>query len=1027
MSTEAQPMYRRGRTTLLRAAATTPDPDQECWPDFSDVSGCRAWLGWLCSARPDVVEAIRVASPRLGEQIERAHSGARLPARQVQRATLSALRYVQRATGRHTPFGLFAGIAPAHFGDVAAVRSGSAHLPVAGVDTQWLAAVTEHLEAYPELLAQVLVVRSNLAEIRGRGLETPYGPDWVRIAISPKVAASIWQLAQDPVRFGDLVDKLRAEFPTTGPHSDPSALLTELVSQGLLITSLRAPMTSTDPLGELLGELRELPPASLESVAWLVDELRGVQWLLRYHNTTPLAGRAEVRATLVRRINRVSRELERLHPVMNREIAVGRSALAVNLRLDTEVTVPEHVAEQMEAAAGALMRLTRHPTGTPVWRDYYTRFCERYGTHTLVPLLELVDPAAGIGFPADYPNSILTTPTDGITARDEKLLALAWQAMADGAREIVLDTDTLTALTIGSSNTPVRGAPHVELAARIHAADLDALDRGDYLITVTPGRSAGTFTSRFSTIAPDAQLADTYRHVPTAVDGALPVQLSFPPRHPHAQNISRVPAYLPHLLPLGEHRAHTSRALDLADLAVTATGDGLRLVELAHRRVIEPQAFHALDPAKQPPLARFLIHLSRALDAAWTEFDWGPLAADLPYLPRVRHQRAILAPARWRLTADDLPAHSDGEEWEAALVRWRRRWGCPDVVELVDYDRTLPLDLDVAAHVEILRTHLAQTKHAVLTERLGPGGWIDHRAHEIVLPLFTTRPPRPAPNMTGRPLLMNRAHGQSPGSPAARWFNAKIHTHPGMLDELITELPELFAGELEPGYWFIRYRNPRETDHLRLRIPTPNLAGHAHALVTVGGWAQQLRDVGKIERLVVDTYYPETGRYGTGDALAAAERVFVADSHAVTAQLQHLPERVIPRRALVALNMLATVHGFLGDPDAAIRWLLSRPVPGPLGPDRESLRQSVAFLGPDGPDASALPDSVARTWRTRAGSLNQYRAALPAAADLDTVLGSLLHMHHNRLVGIDRPNETDCRRVARHTALAWATHRPATR
>src|SRR2546430_1408691 len=90
--------------------------------NLPDAPGCRAWLGWLCGARPDVVEAIRVASPRLVEQIVRVHGGAELSARQVRRVTMSALRYVQRATGRHTPFGLFAGIAPARIGDGAAVR-----------------------------------------------------------------------------------------------------------------------------------------------------------------------------------------------------------------------------------------------------------------------------------------------------------------------------------------------------------------------------------------------------------------------------------------------------------------------------------------------------------------------------------------------------------------------------------------------------------------------------------------------------------------------------------------------------------------------------------------------------------------------------------------------------------------------------------------------------------------------------------------------------------------------------------------
>ncbi|MDH6435699.1 thiopeptide-type bacteriocin biosynthesis protein [Streptomyces sp. SAI-144] len=40
--------------------------------------------------------------------------------------------------------------------------------------------------------------------------------------------------------------------------------------------------------------------------------------------------------------------------------------------------------------------------------------------------------------------------------------------------------------------------------------------------------------------------------------------------------------------------------------------------------------------------------------------------------------------------------------------------------------------------------------------------------------------------------------------------------------------------------------------------------------------------------------------------------------------------------------------------------------------------------------------------------------------DLDSVLESLLHMHHNRLRGLDREDERICRRLARQSAVAWA-------
>ncbi|MEU6709000.1 lantibiotic dehydratase [Streptomyces wuyuanensis] len=152
---------------------------------------------------------------------------------------------------------------------------------------------------------------------------------------------------------------------------------------------------------------------------------------------------------------------------------------------------------------------------------------------------------------------------------------------------------------------------------------------------------------------------------------------------PHTENVCRIPAYLPHVIPLGEHRGPDEMVIELDDLAVTATHSRLHLVSLSRRRVIEPQVFHAMALEKQPPpLARFLAHLPRAFNAAWTGFDWGREALRLPYLPRVRFGRTILCPARWYLTRADLPTHGDLAAWHQALGQWRKRWDCPETVEL---------------------------------------------------------------------------------------------------------------------------------------------------------------------------------------------------------------------------------------------------------------------------------------------------------------------------------------------------------
>jgi thiopeptide-type bacteriocin biosynthesis protein len=49
---------------------------------------------------------------------------------------------------------------------------------------------------------------------------------------------------------------------------------------------------------------------------------------------------------------------------------------------------------------------------------------------------------------------------------------------------------------------------------------------------------------------------------------------------------------------------------------------------------------------------------------------------------------------------------------------------------------------------------------------------------------------------------------------------------------------------------------------------------------------------------------------------------------------------------------------------------------------------------------------------------------LPPDTDIDTILEALLHMHHNRALGIDRDGEATCRRLARQAALTWIAQQP---
>jgi hypothetical protein len=155
--------------------------------------------------------------------------------------------------------------------------------------------------------------------------------------------------------------------------------------------------------------------------------------------------------------------------------------------------------------------------------------------------------------------------------------------------------------------------------------------------------------------------------------------------------------------------------------------------------------------------------------------EWGPAAKGLPFLPALRYGRTLLSPARWRLSAAELPdRNATWEQWDQALTDWRQATTCPTAVLLGIGDQTLALDLGEAAHRALLRDHLTRQPTAVLRTAPGADAWIGGYPHEIVIPLYATGPRPAAPRLSSPPVDV-RTHGRLPGSDR---YYLKIYARP---------------------------------------------------------------------------------------------------------------------------------------------------------------------------------------------------------------------------------------------------------
>lgn len=1014
-------MYQYLDAAILRAVAWPPGHPIPSWPDLTgEAEAAASWRPWLEQALriPGFAAALEQATPVLARRVRDIYEGRELPENAVRKAVMAVMRYVLRASGRATPFGLFAGVAPAEVAETTAVRLSTRHRAIAGPTAEWLTAVIERLEAEPALQphltvqAHALVVERDghlVLEHRSSGT-SGRAPAHVRVRASTPVTSAM-DAARSPILLADLAEELATEFRGV-PAGVIARLLAGLVDQRFLVTSLRPPMTTTDPLGHLLAAL---PAETVPAAAWAVRQLGEIADGVARHNTAPTPDIAHT-------------ERGRLTAAMRNLAPASGPTLTVDLRLEGGVRIPRPVAEEAARAASVLTKLAGRPALSAAWVTWHGRFLERYGPRALVPLLAAVDGDIGLGYPAGFLGAPTAPTGRTLTERDAKLLALAQHAALRRQHDIALDETTLSDLANPVLNAPVQ--PTTELTVRVHATSRRAVDAGDFTLAIVGvSRAAGTTVGRFLNLLDTGdreRMAKTLATAPGTNEGALTVQISAPPLYASAENVARTPRVLPTLLALGECRDHGDETgIRLEDIAVTADVDRLYLVSVSRRRPLEFVTLNAVEPTRYThPLVRFLTEATVALSIPCTPFDWGA-AAELPFLPALRHGRTILSPARWRLMATDL-ASDDAEwtEWDESLAAWRNQVAAPSTVYVGDGDQRVRLNLAESSHRALLRAHVQREGTAVLRAEpaAGAAGWAGGRVHEIVIPMAGAGKPRPAPRWLDAGEAAGRDHGHLPGC-GGRFF-VKLYARPQHYGSILTRHLPALLGEVgdEVRWWFLHYRDPE--DHLRLRLSVP-IGAAATVTAAIGAWSQRLRRAGLVARVQWDTDFPETVRFGGVAAMDSAEAYFAADSKAAVAQIAASAAKGGPdAAALTAASMLDLATGLIGNPAEAMTWLITHTRTTTTPPARPLYSQAVTLANPNHHRQFASQpggEQTVTSWSRRRDALAAYRTTLEqtGTADATTLLPELPHLHHTRIAGVAPEAERQCLHLARAAALSW--------
>jgi thiopeptide-type bacteriocin biosynthesis protein len=1026
---------------------------------------CAALLLQLAE-RLDVRQALAIASPSLLKGLERLLQGTGKKTRET-RLQVGLLRYLTRMSTRPTPFGLFAGVGVGRFAQHTDLCLGET--AIAGFrtrpDMHWLLSLLQVLEKDPGLVAQLKVRLNQTAYLAGGRARLPfadtYGAQDTR-AISLRATAvvrTVFALAQQSLTYAELQAALQEAFPRA-TSEQVERVLWQLWEHGFLISELHPPLTNARPGEYVLAHLDALQGAD-ELKTRLARVLEGVSALDRAGIGAPVS----MIAALVQ-------DQEKLAPAESKDTPRGDMRV-LPLQVDSALQVKApflhgSIGQAAARAATFLLRTTPLPTGSQSLQEYRLLFLEKYGEQAEVPLLDLLSPENGLDAPPGYrrpprsyerPSSL---PPPTTSSRDQVLLRLVTDAVNQRSQEVELTEEVQRQLERWSPKR--EDAPlSLEIYLQIHARSCAAIDRGEWTAVIgsncgsqSAGRSFGRFFDLLGEQGIEA-LRDLAAHEEALLPDVIFAELSYQPWQARQANVAVRPPLRAYEIAIGTTPSVPSeRVLPLSDLVVGIHHGRFTVRSLRLGKQVRVGQSHMLNSSLAPNVCRFLTDIANDGFPLLSSFDWGFLT-DAPFLPRLVIKigpaaKLVITPAGWRLQAETILPLGEGSAeacWFRGLQQWRTQWRVPRYVYLVEGDNRLLLDLENPLMAAQLRENLRMLKehtHLTLDELLPDFAhlWLHDEQDagyfsEIVVPLLRADALDPASSASRsdaqeKPLAPRGLvipHSERQRFPGEEWIYLKLYAALSQHEELLAgpmrEVVSLLQErQLLDRWFFIRYNDPEP--HLRLRFRAQDMTGIESILALTLPWGVQLARNGLIQRFSLDTYEREVERYGGPEAIDVLEQVFTVDSTLVSNLVASRYEHRLTLDSL-AVAVFTLDHFFTSwgcTFQRRLEWARQASEKYAWSSEYHADRKRYCDLLAPGEqlDASlaeqrALLRDLVRPLEALFGELGAQVHQLAEAEKLwipeTSLLGSLAHMHLNRLLGIDRNQENQVYAFWRHT------------
>lgn len=932
------------------------------------------------------------------------------------------LYYLIRGSSRPTPFGLFTNVFLGNFEDKIDLKFNKSDISFkARANLSWISEIVSKLEKNESIIKKSYLIAN--PEIIKKGDRIFITKENVSKSIKLTTTINlIFDLLENKrVTYKKIFNNLFKRYPLQ--KKEIKLLIFKLINESFIITDLTPSFIEIDPLLYLTKKLHN---TELGIKLSLINEK------IRLLNKMQFDNFEANYISIMESINKLTNS-QHTSPLRFETISLKK-----------RVILPRHIGVNAAELAETLLRLSSSPKGYLNIDIYKNRFEEKYGTKRMVNLLELLNNQLGLGSPY--------TSKDGVIEENKKLkerninstlINLVAKALYEHTTIINLDEKTIKKLETWNPNL-ITAPDSMNIYIKIYAKTVMDITEGNYFLSITPAGGnieALSSFSRFQHVF-GADLNDLTNAIVTQEtklqNPKLITEVFTFPKHKNAFDLNIH-------LPFYKYAIFTEQIpkdinevtqIYLNDIYIGIKNNKFFIYSRSLNQELYIQNTTSINEDIMPEVIRFLIDISNhSTQPTLNLFNWRQ-ASNFPFLPRIVFKNFILSLARWNISTLTI-SYFDLSTFTLffdSFQKWRAKWYIPKFIFLLgQYDFRQLLNLVSKEHVQLLYykiKELTENKLIVFEEAIDPEmnlfaeGEDGLHITEFVVPLVKVKANELKNDDENIYIknIMKLIDSQNYDN-IKNWIFIKLYINKDSQDNfIITHLKTFCSNNFKKWqikeWFFLKYKDPE--DHIRLRLKSNSKLLIKELLLNLYTWGNNLTISGVCSKFSIDLYEPEIERYGGIEGMNLANKVFYYDSQLVLNLLSYLSNNKISDKIILCAFSIDILLNKLGM-DFEHRLKLYRKIVvglkynGDNKFDDKLTTLSNYLINPenipfeiknsiiDVLNLDNVSKQLSGTWE-KLSTLNLNKEL---TAHLDSIIESYIHMHCNRLFGVEQKMEIE--------------------